>query len=97
MAIGVKTSPYVRGHHLFGGRYDLQIVEGLRAAAGVRQRIVAKRVRIDQLTDKQLEPLVHGLQGGLRSSRRSFDAQVLLRAMVLNRLCTPDSKLGCPA
>jgi len=31
----------------------------------------------------------------LRSSRRSFDAEALVRAMVFNRLCAPDSKLGC--
>ena len=31
----------------------------------------------------------------LRSSRREFDAESLVRAMVFNRLCAPDSKLGC--
>lgn len=31
----------------------------------------------------------------LRSSRRQFDAEALVRAMVFNRLCAPDSKLGC--
>jgi hypothetical protein len=31
----------------------------------------------------------------LRSSRREFDAEALIRAMVFNRLCEPDSKLGC--
>lgn len=31
----------------------------------------------------------------LRSSRRSVDAEALVRAMVFNRLCAPDSKLGC--
>jgi transposase len=31
----------------------------------------------------------------LRSSRRSFDAESMVRAMVFNRLCAPDSKLGC--
>ena len=31
----------------------------------------------------------------LRSSRRSFDAEAMVRAMVFNRLCAPDSKLGC--
>ena len=31
----------------------------------------------------------------LRSSQRKFDAEVLVRAMVFNRLCAPDSKLGC--
>lgn len=29
-----------------------------------------------------------------RSSRREFDAEALVRAMVFNRLCDPDSKLG---
>lgn len=31
----------------------------------------------------------------LRSSLREFDAESLVRAMVFNRLCAPDSKLGC--
>jgi hypothetical protein len=35
------------------------------------------------------------LNRALRSSRREFDAEVLIRAMVFNRLCEPDSKLGC--
>ncbi len=35
------------------------------------------------------------LQRALRSSRREFDAEALIRAMVFNRLCAPDSKLGC--
>jgi transposase len=121
-----------------GGRSYLQIVEGFRTEAGVRQRVVANLGRLDQLTDKQLDPLIHGLQRALgrvpsaapvpeydtalafgdvyalnelwselgfgdairralRSSRRSFDAEALVRAMVFNRLCAPDSKLGCLA
>jgi len=35
------------------------------------------------------------IKKALRSSRRSFDAEALVRAMVFNRLCAPDSKLGC--
>ncbi len=35
------------------------------------------------------------LNRALRSSRREFDAEALIRAMVFNRLCEPDSKLGC--
>ncbi len=35
------------------------------------------------------------LQRALRSGRREFDAEALIRAMVFNRLCAPDSKLGC--
>src|SRR5574337_1245260 len=34
------------------------------------------------------------LSRALRSSRRQFDAAALIRAMVFNRLCAPDSKLG---
>lgn len=37
------------------------------------------------------------IKRALRSSRRSFDAEALVRAMVFNRLCAPDSKLGCLA
>ncbi|MHB1274228.1 MAG: IS1634 family transposase [Rhodanobacter sp.] len=119
-----------------GGRSYLQIVEGFRTEAGVRQRVVANLGRLDQLEDKKLEPLIHGLQRALgrvpasapipqydtalafgdvyalnelwsslgfgeaikralRSSRRAFDAEALVRAMVFNRLCAPESKLGC--
>lgn len=35
------------------------------------------------------------IRRALRSSRRGFDAEALVRAMVFNRLCAPDSKLGC--
>ena len=35
------------------------------------------------------------LQRATRSGRRKFDAEALIRAMVFNRLCAPDSKLGC--
>jgi len=35
------------------------------------------------------------LKRALRSSRREIDAEALVRAMVFNRLCAPDSKLGC--
>jgi transposase len=35
------------------------------------------------------------VRSALRSSRRTFDAEALVRAMVFNRLCAPDSKLGC--
>ncbi|MBA3486991.1 MAG: hypothetical protein H0T88_07365 [Lysobacter sp.] len=100
-----------------------------------RQRVVANLGRLDQLTDKDLDPLIHGLERvlgrtrlptphvvfesskafgdlfalhslwadmglsqalskALRSSRRVFDAQALVRGMVFNRLCEPESKLG---
>lgn len=35
------------------------------------------------------------LKRTLRSSRREFDAEAMIRAMVFNRLCDPSSKLGC--
>lgn len=35
------------------------------------------------------------LQRALRSGRRKSDAEALIRAMVFNRLCAADSKLGC--
>lgn len=35
------------------------------------------------------------LRRALRSGRRGFDAEALIRAMAFNRLCAPDSKLGC--
>jgi hypothetical protein len=97
--------------------------------------MVANLGRLDQLTDKDLQPLIGGLQRALgrtptpapsvvfesskafgdlfalhalwtqlglsaalskalRSSRRRFDAAALIRTMVFNRLCEPESKLG---
>lgn len=35
------------------------------------------------------------LARGLRSVKRKMDVEALVRAMVFNRLCEPDSKLGC--
>ena len=35
------------------------------------------------------------LKRTMRSSRREFDAEALIRAMVFNRLCDPASNLGC--
>ena len=35
------------------------------------------------------------LKRALRSSRREFDVEALIRVMVFNRLCDPASKLGC--
>lgn len=38
--------------------------------------------------------LASALSRSLRSSRRQFDAAAMVRAMVFNRLCEPESKLG---
>ena len=38
--------------------------------------------------------LDRALARALRSSQRQFDAEALIRVMVINRLCDPDSKLG---
>nr|WP_183949267.1 IS1634 family transposase [Rehaibacterium terrae] len=38
--------------------------------------------------------LEDALRRALRSSRRQFDAEALVRLMVFNRICDPDSKLG---
>ena len=35
------------------------------------------------------------IRKALRSSKRAFDAEALVRLMVFNRLCAPNSKLGC--
>lgn len=35
------------------------------------------------------------LRRALRSGKRQLDVEALVRAMVFNRLCAPDSKLGC--
>ena len=44
-----------------GGRSYLQIVEGFRTEAGVRQRVVANLGRLDQLEGKKLEQRLTGL------------------------------------
>ncbi|MFQ5574248.1 MAG: IS1634 family transposase, partial [Terriglobia bacterium] len=119
-----------------GGRTYLQLVESYRdERSKPRQRVIANLGRLDRLTDRDLEPLIGGLQRALgrvpdsgaeirfesarpfgdlyalhqlwaelglgealrralRSSRRGFDAEALVRAMVFNRLCDPQSKLG---
>lgn len=49
-----------------GGRAYLQLVESYRNEAGQpRQRVVANLGRLDQLTDKDLDPLIGGLQRAL--------------------------------
>nr|WP_211840996.1 hypothetical protein [Roseinatronobacter monicus] len=101
----------------------------------MKQRVVANLGRLDQLGEKDVSALIHGLQRAvglpealpqapkfdaakafgdvwllhqlwhelgladavrraLRSSRRQFDAEALVRAMVFNRLTEPTSKLG---
>lgn len=39
--------------------------------------------------------LDRALGRALRSGKRQLDVEALVRAMVFNRLCAPDSKLGC--
>jgi len=48
-----------------GGRSYLQIVEGFRTPAGVRQRVVANLGRLELIDGKKLDPLIHGLQRAL--------------------------------
>jgi len=49
-----------------GGRAYLQLVESFRNEAGQpRQRVIANLGRLDQLTDKDLDPLINGLQRAL--------------------------------
>ncbi len=48
-----------------GGRSYLQIVEGYRSPAGVRQRVVANLGRLDRMDGQTLDPLIHGLQRAL--------------------------------
>lgn len=51
-----------------GGRTYLQIVESFREEGSVRQRVVANLGRLDQLQDKDLDPLVNGLNHALGRS-----------------------------
>jgi len=80
------------------------LIDGLNRALG-RSRNQAEAVEYDSARAYgdvyALHELWQGLgfgaaiQRALRSSRRGFDAEALIRAMVFNRLCAPDSKLGC--
>jgi hypothetical protein len=51
-----------------GGRTYLQIVESFRQEGSVRQRVVANLGRLDQLQDKDLDPLINGLNRALGRS-----------------------------
>jgi len=53
-----------------GGRSYLQLVESFRNDAGQpRQRVVASLGRLDQLTPKDLDPLINGLERALGRPR----------------------------
>ncbi len=79
------------------------LISGLERAVGRRQ---ASEVSLSFESSKAFGDLyaLHALwaqlgladamQRALRSSRRAFDAPALVRAMVFNRLCEPESKLG---
>jgi len=51
-----------------GGRTYLQIVESFRTGTRVRQRVDANLGRLDQLTGKELDPLINGLNRALGRS-----------------------------
>ncbi len=59
-----------------GGRAYLQLVESFRNEAGKpRQRVIANLGRLDQLADKDLDPLINGLQ---RALGRSVEAPAVV-------------------
>ena len=80
------------------------LINGLNRALG-RSENTARPVEYDSALAYGDVYALHQLWGqlgfdraiarALRSSRREFDAEALVRAMVFNRLCAPDSKLGC--
>jgi transposase len=80
------------------------LINGLNRALG-RAEPVAVSVEYDSARAFGDVYALHALWGelgfadvvrrALRSSRRGFDAEALVRAMVFNRLCAADSKLGC--
>ena len=80
------------------------LINGLSRALG-RAAPVATTIEYDSARAFGDVYALHALWGelgfgdvirrALRSSRRAFDAEALVRAMVFNRLCAADSKLGC--
>lgn len=80
------------------------LIAGLQRAAGHGPAILSGTPRFAQALAFGHVYLLHqlweslgfesALGAALRSSRRQFDAAALVRAMVFNRLCEPESKLG---
>jgi len=64
----------------------LQIVEGFRAEAGVRQRVVANLGRLDQLEGKKLEQRLTGLAPTTRTVRRTRNQTTRLTTAVVSFL-----------
>jgi hypothetical protein len=54
-----------------GGRHYLQIVESYRTNTSVRQRVIANLGRLDQLRDRDLDPLINGLNRALGRAESS--------------------------
>jgi hypothetical protein len=64
----------------------LQIVEGFRTEAGVRQRVVANLGRLDQLEGKKLEQRLTGLAPTTRTVRRTRNQTTRLTTAVVSLL-----------
>ncbi len=75
--------PQSRGRTARKYRFDLPMIFAL-----LRRRLRPPRTLEGPRLDR-------ALSRALRSGRREIDAEALIRAMVFNRLCAPDSKLGC--
>lgn len=82
------------------------LINGLQRAAGLPESKTPEPPRVEFQSSKAFGDLfalqslwselglASSLKRALRSSRRQFDAEALVRAMVFNRLCEPTSKLG---
>ena len=64
----------------------MQIVEGFRTEAGVRQRVVANLGRLDQLEGKKLEQRLTGLAPTTRTVRRTRNQTTRLTTAVVSFL-----------
>tara|TARA_R110000851_G_scaffold27540_2_gene77295 strand:- start:459 stop:668 length:210 start_codon:yes stop_codon:yes gene_type:complete len=64
----------------------LQIVEGFRTEAGVRQRVVANLGRLDQLEGKKLEQRLTGLAPTTRTVCRTRNQTTRLTTAVVSFL-----------
>jgi transposase len=84
-----KLDPLINGLNRAVGRTENTSSEIVQEAGRAHGNVFALHELWQELGFQK------ALSRTLRSSRREFDAEALIRAMVFNRLCEPDSKLGC--
>jgi len=84
-----KLDPLINGFNRAVGRAESRASEGVQEPGLAHGNVFALHELWRELGFHK------ALSRALRSARREFDAEALIRAMVANRVCEPDSKLGC--